>query len=254
MAPMRVAEAGHVDAEQLELGRHVGVGELGGAAEQPVGDDLGPGVARADQAVAPAVDRGDLADRVDVRIRCGAGSSASTPPRSPIASPASRASSSRGRTPAAKTTTPASMTRAVAQRHPHESSSATAGGPIASCRSIASVPTPTCTDDAEVGDHPAAAARRRPRRPAGPSAAAPSRRRGPAGRTAQRVGGLQAEQAAADHHAHGQRGRRRSRAHARPRGSRRGRRGCGRRGTPGRSWPGTGGTNAYEPVASTSAS
>ena len=65
----RVAEAGHVDAEQLELGRQVGFGELRGAAEQPVRDDLGAGVAGADQAVAAALDRGHLADRVDVGIR-----------------------------------------------------------------------------------------------------------------------------------------------------------------------------------------
>ena len=73
MAPMRVAEAGHVDTEQLELGRHVGLAELGRAAEQPVGDDLGAGVAGPHQAVAAAVDRGHLADRVDVGIAGGAG-------------------------------------------------------------------------------------------------------------------------------------------------------------------------------------
>ena len=69
----RVAEAGHVDAEQLELGRHVGLGELRGAAEQPVRDHLGAGVAGPDQAVAAALDRGDLADRIDVGILVRAG-------------------------------------------------------------------------------------------------------------------------------------------------------------------------------------
>ncbi len=65
----RVAEAGDVDAEQLEFGGQVGAGELGVAAEQPVGDDFGGRVAGADQAVAAALDRRDLADRVDVRDR-----------------------------------------------------------------------------------------------------------------------------------------------------------------------------------------
>ncbi len=64
-----VAEAGDVDAEQLQLGRRVGLAELGCAAEQSVCHDLGAGVARTDQAVAAAVDGGDLADRVDVGIR-----------------------------------------------------------------------------------------------------------------------------------------------------------------------------------------
>ena len=72
VAPMRVAEAGHVDAEQLELGRQVRARELRRAAEQTVGDHLGGGVARRDQPVAAALDRGHLADRVDVADRlCG---------------------------------------------------------------------------------------------------------------------------------------------------------------------------------------
>ena len=81
------------------------LGELGGAAEQSVGDDLGAGVAGADQAVAAALDRGHLADRVDVWDRLSHSDSRSGHRRArrPRGRP-SRASSSRGRTPAAKTT------------------------------------------------------------------------------------------------------------------------------------------------------
>jgi hypothetical protein len=69
----RIAEAGHVDAEQFELGGHVGLGKLRGTAEQAVRDDLCAGVAGADEAVAPALDRGHFADRIDAAISCGAG-------------------------------------------------------------------------------------------------------------------------------------------------------------------------------------
>ena len=66
---------------------------------------------------------------------------------------------------------------------------------------------------------------------------------------AQGVGRLEAEQAAADDRAAGTS----SRPAARLRWPR-GRRWCGRRSEPGQSSPGIGGTNGYEPVASTSAS
>ena len=225
----RVAEAGDVDAEQLELGRHVGAGELRGAAEQPVGDDLGDRVARG----RPGRSSGPRPRRPHRSRRCwGRGvaqdRSVSTPPRSATSRPASRASSSRGRTPAAKTTSAGVDGRPVAQRHPHR---VVVGGPpdgsIALCRRILSVPTPACTV------MPSSAIIR-------PSSAPPASStcwaisRGAISTTcgvqperAQRVGGLQAEQTAADHHAD-----RRwppSRVRRRRRGSRRGRRACGRR-------------------------
>ena len=71
----RVAEAGDVDAEQLEFGGQVGARELRVAAEQPVGDHFGGRVAGPDQAVAAALDRGDLADRIDSGIAGSTGSS-----------------------------------------------------------------------------------------------------------------------------------------------------------------------------------
>ncbi|CFS10683.1 Uncharacterised protein [Mycobacterium tuberculosis] len=64
----------------------------------------------------------------------------STPPRSPIASPAALANSSRGRMPAAKITTPASITSPSLRRtraHTEPSECFT--------DSIDSVPVPTCT-------------------------------------------------------------------------------------------------------------
>ncbi len=68
-----VAEGGDVDAEQLELGGHVGAGEgTGRAAEEGVDDDLGHRVAGRDQAVHPAARRGALADRPDVLVRAAA--------------------------------------------------------------------------------------------------------------------------------------------------------------------------------------
>ena len=63
-----VAEAGHVDAEQLELGGHVGAGEGAGALAQGVDDDLGHRVARGHQAVHPPARGGALADGEDVRV------------------------------------------------------------------------------------------------------------------------------------------------------------------------------------------
>jgi hypothetical protein len=64
----RVPEARDVDAEELELGRHVGAGEGARAVEERVDDDLGHGVARCDEAVHRAARRGALADREDVRV------------------------------------------------------------------------------------------------------------------------------------------------------------------------------------------
>ena len=102
----RVAEAGDVDAEQLELGGGVSAGEGRRAAEQPVDDDLGHRVAG--RRPGPRCVRRCRRPRRSRRRRgpsVGAGtSSTTTPPRSPTRSPASRASSSRGRTPVAKTT------------------------------------------------------------------------------------------------------------------------------------------------------
>ncbi len=86
-----VAEAGHVDAEQLELGGHVGAGERAPvAAEQ-----------RGRRRPRPSRSRGRpgrtsgrrrqraLADREDVAgPRCGSRSSTTTPPRSPTSRPA----------------------------------------------------------------------------------------------------------------------------------------------------------------------
>ena len=246
----RVAEARHVDAEQLELGGHVGLGELGRAAEQPVGDHLGAGVAGADEAVAAALDRGHLADREDRRDRAVAqDKSVSTPPRSASSSPASRASSSRGRTPAAKIDH--ARRRSTVPSLKVTRTSRLGGSPRPAFQSIVGADVGVHRD-AELADHPAQQCaarlvellRHQPRRPLDDVGVKPE--------PAQRVGGLQAEQAAADHHADRRpAGARRA---ARRRGSRRGRRGCGRRGSAGRSWPGTGGTNAYEPVASTSAS
>ena len=69
---VRVAGAGDVDAEQLERRRHVGAGERGGPAGEAVGDDLGHAVAGGDEPVDPPAVAGDLADRVDVRRRRGA--------------------------------------------------------------------------------------------------------------------------------------------------------------------------------------
>ena len=63
-----VAEAGHVDAEELQLGRHVGAVEGGAAADEAVGHHPGLGVAGADEAVDAATDGGALADGVDVGI------------------------------------------------------------------------------------------------------------------------------------------------------------------------------------------
>ncbi len=65
----RVAEAGDVHAEQLELGAQVGAGEGGLAAEQAVDDDLGHRVARRHEAEGAPADARDLADRPDGRVR-----------------------------------------------------------------------------------------------------------------------------------------------------------------------------------------
>lgn len=67
---MRIAEAGHIYAEQLELCRQVRAGELGVPAEQPVGDHLRGGVTGRDQPIAAALDRRHLTDRINGRIAC----------------------------------------------------------------------------------------------------------------------------------------------------------------------------------------
>ena len=101
----RVAERRHVDAEQLELGRHVGAGERARAAEDRVDHHLGHRVAGRDQAVHPAGRGRALADRPDVAgPRCGTARRPGRRRARPASSPAARASASRGRMPAEKTT------------------------------------------------------------------------------------------------------------------------------------------------------
>src|SRR5690606_21964643 len=65
---VRVTEGGHVDTHQLQLGGHVGAGELTLPAQQAVGDDLGGGVTGGHQAVADALDGRALTDGVDVGV------------------------------------------------------------------------------------------------------------------------------------------------------------------------------------------
>src|SRR5688572_27699516 len=66
---MSIAEGGHVDAHQLQLGAHVGTRERGLiATEQPGGADGSHAVARRDEAVELAVPDGAFADREDVGI------------------------------------------------------------------------------------------------------------------------------------------------------------------------------------------
>jgi hypothetical protein len=67
------AERGDVDAEQLQFGRRVGLGDARLAAENPVGHHLGHGVARRHEPVDPPLHLGALADRVDVRIAAAPG-------------------------------------------------------------------------------------------------------------------------------------------------------------------------------------
>ncbi|EKT80631.1 cellobiohydrolase A [Rhodococcus opacus M213] len=66
---VRVAEAGDVHTHQLELGGQVRARELRSSAQQPVRDDLRGGVTGSDEAIAPSLHRGALADRVDVLVR-----------------------------------------------------------------------------------------------------------------------------------------------------------------------------------------
>ena len=230
--PVGRAEAGHVDAEQLELGRRVGAAERRVAAEQPVDDDVGHRVAGGDQAVAAAVDGGALTDREDRRVaRSGRprrpGPRRARRPRSPAA----RASSSRGRTPAAKTTTSVSRARSpdVSTRSP---SAPAARSPV--------TPVPQCTAMPELLDpapqHRAAGLvelhRHEMRREL--------HDRGPQAQQPQGVRRLQTEQTAADDGPGGPPGRVRPAAPP-------GRRGSGRRSSRGLSVPGTGGTNGPRP-------
>ncbi len=63
-----IAEAGHVHAEQLELGGRVRARERCRSADEAVSGDLGHLVARPDQPVYPTADRRALADRVHVIV------------------------------------------------------------------------------------------------------------------------------------------------------------------------------------------
>ncbi len=68
MCTHRIAEARDIDTEELELCRHVGGTEFRCTTQQSVGDDLSARVSRPHQAIAAALDRGDLADREDAGI------------------------------------------------------------------------------------------------------------------------------------------------------------------------------------------
>ena len=95
-----VAEAGDVDAGELELGGGVEAGEGRVAAVQPVRDDFGHRVGRGHEAQAHAAEVGDLADRPDAGDLRGTPSEMTTPPRGPrskaaVARPASRRGTAR---------------------------------------------------------------------------------------------------------------------------------------------------------------
>ena len=123
----------------------------------------------------------------------------------------------------------------------------------AAVRSIDDVPTPTCTAMPRSRDHPAEQRAARLVQLLGHQARRHLDDVGLQAELAQRIGGLQAQQTAADHHAHG---RMAGVERARSASARIASRSSSVRYTwhDGRSCPGTGGTNAYEPVASTSAS
>jgi len=143
--PHRVAEAGDVDASSLSF---VDRSASGNSASPPSSRSATTSalVYGTDQAVAAAVDRGDLADGVDVGIACPAGLSASTPPRSASAAPpgqlVARADA------AAKITTPHRWTP-VAQVHRTvvEPSECSTGFNRFGARA-------DVNRDPEVGDHP----------------------------------------------------------------------------------------------------
>ena len=185
----------HVDAEQLELGGHVGAGERRRAAEQRVGDDLGHRVAGRDQAVHPAAGRAHspIAKTCGSEVRhC---SSTSTPPRSadrPARPP--RASSSRGRMPAEKTTTSVSIGLPVRLSRPRGRPSVLADDLLGRRAGVhARRPSSSMWPPGR---------RRRRRRPArGISRGAISTTWVSRPELDQRVGRLQAEQPAADHDA-----------------------------------------------------
>ncbi|MNO44312.1 hypothetical protein D3C76_345510 [compost metagenome] len=68
-AAVGVADGTDIDAQQLELGRHIRAHErLGGFVAQQCGNTARHLVARGDQAKNAAVPRGTLADRIDIRI------------------------------------------------------------------------------------------------------------------------------------------------------------------------------------------
>ena len=114
-----VAEAGDVDAGELELGGGVEAGEGRVAAVQPVRDDFGHGVGRGHEAQAHAAEVGDLADGPDAGDLRGAAvvdddaAARAELERLLCALGARRNSSSRGRTPIATITMSASMIAAV---------------------------------------------------------------------------------------------------------------------------------------------
>ena len=122
----------------------------------------------------------------------------STPPRSAMSSPASRASSSRGRTPAAKITSPASMAVPSLSVTRASSRPPDAAGCVGRLDLGADA---GVHRDAEVADHPAQQGAaglvhllgHQPRRHLHDVGVQSER--------AQRVGGLQTEQATTDHHA-----------------------------------------------------
>ena len=117
---MRVAEAGDVDAEQLQLGRQCR--RRGRSPSPPSSRSATTSaivVAGGDQAVAPGRRwQRALADRVDARVaRCGRRRRRRRRRARRPSGRQSRASSSRGRMPAEKTTRSASSGRAVGERH-----------------------------------------------------------------------------------------------------------------------------------------
>ena len=208
-----------------------------GAAEQRVDDDLGHRVAGRDQAVHPAGRSRALADRPDVRV--GGAALLVDQDAAALGDVEAGGTGQRvaGRMPAEKTTTSASTGSASRSAspvtRPSSPSTSWVAAPVwtvrpsaSTCRARVAPPaSSTCT---------------------GISRGAISTTWVSRPRLGQRVGGLEAEQPAADHGA----GRR------------------ARRGRPdrlevldgavdeaaGRSWPGTGGTNGAAPVASTSSS
>ncbi len=190
-----VAEAGHVDAHQLQLGGHVGAEERARPAEQRVDDDLGHRVAGGDQAVHPPGGGRALADRPHVRVGAAAllvdqDAAALGDGRARRPGPARRGAGCRRRRPPPA---PGSGRRRAARGRVTRP---------ASSPSTSVVAAPVCTDRPSPSTW-----RRRVAPPASSTCTAISR--GAISTTwvsrpelGQRVGGLEAEQAAADHGTH----------------------------------------------------